>query len=134
MKLNGNKGEFMKKSLWKNNFKTIKNTRRRFISILVMAFLGVGFFSGLVATSPDMLDTLDKYTDNNKMYDIDIVSTLGLTKDDLDEINKIDGVQKAYGIQTKDSMTEFNEIETPCKVIEYNENINVPTVISGRLP
>ena len=124
----------MKKSLWKNNFKTIKNTRRRFISILVMAFLGVGFFSGLVATSPDMLDTLDKYTDNNKMYDIDIVSTLGLTKDDLDEINKIDGVQKAYGIQTKDSMTEFNEIETPCKVIEYNENINVPTVISGRLP
>lgn len=124
----------MKKSLWKNNFKTIKNTRRRFISILVMAFLGVGFFSGLVATSPDMLDTLDKYTDNNKMYDIDIVSTLGLTKDDLDEINKIDGVQKAYGIQTKDSMAEFNEIENPCKIIEYNENINVPTVISGRLP
>ncbi|MCI8617797.1 MAG: hypothetical protein HFJ60_06130 [Clostridia bacterium] len=40
----------MKKSLWKNNFKEIVKTKRRFISILIMAFLGVGFFSGLVAT------------------------------------------------------------------------------------
>ena len=45
----------MKKSLIKNSFKSIIKTRRRFISILVMAFLGVGFYSGLVASGPDML-------------------------------------------------------------------------------
>ena len=50
----------MKKSLIKNNLKAIIKTRRRFISMLIMAFLGVGFYSGLVATSPDMEDSLDK--------------------------------------------------------------------------
>ena len=69
----------MKKSLIKNIFKEIIKTRRRFISIMIMAFLGVGFFAGLTASSPDMLDSLDSYTDNNNMYDIRIVSTLGLT-------------------------------------------------------
>lgn len=51
----------MKKSLVKNNLKAIIKTRRRFFSILVMAFFSVGFFAGLVATSPDMLASLDKY-------------------------------------------------------------------------
>ena len=64
----------MKKSLIKNNFKSISKTRRRFLSILVMAFLGVGFYAGLVASSPDMLDSLDKYVGKNNMYDIDIIS------------------------------------------------------------
>lgn len=66
----------MKKSLIKNNFKEIIKTRRRFISIMVMAFLGVGFFAGLTASSPDMLDSLDSYTDKNNMHDISIISTL----------------------------------------------------------
>ena len=43
---------------------------------MIMAFLGVGFFAGLTASSPDMLDSLDSYTDNNNMYDINIISTL----------------------------------------------------------
>ena len=51
----------MKKALLKNSVKEIKNTYKRFISILLMAFLGVGFFAGLRATSPDMLRTIDNY-------------------------------------------------------------------------
>lgn len=124
----------MKKSLIKNNFKTILKTRRRFISMLVMAFLGVGFYSGLVATSPDMQDSLDKYCDKSKMYDIKIVSTLGLTDEDVNAIKEIDGVNDAYGLQTKDSMAIIDDKDSPCKVIEYNENINVPAVIAGTLP
>lgn len=124
----------MRRSLIKNNFKSIIKTRRRFLSILVMAFLGVGFYSGLVASSPDMLDSLDKYADENNMYDIGIVSTLGLTDEDVDEIKKIDGIENAYGIQTKDSMAEFENKENACTVIEYNESINIPYVVNGRLP
>ena len=51
----------MKKALLKDSVKEIKNTYKRFISILLMAFLGVGFFAGLRATSPDMLRTIDNY-------------------------------------------------------------------------
>lgn len=101
---------------------------------MIMAFLGVGFFSGLVATGPDMLDSLDKYTDNNKMFDINIISTLGLTDEDIQALKNIEGVESVYGIQTKDSMVNFDGKEGICKAIEYNENINVPNLISGKLP
>ena len=113
----------MKKSLLKNNFREISKNKRRFISMLVMAFLGVGFFAGLVATSPDMLDSLDKYADKSNFYDINIISTLGITDDDIQAVKNIDGVENAYGIQTKDSMVKIDDKESVCKVIEYNENV-----------
>ena len=124
----------MKKSLIKNSFKEISKTKRRFLSILIMAFLGVGFYSGLVACSPDMQDSLDKYVDKSNMYDIDVISTLGLTDEDINAIKEIDGVENAYGIQSKDTFINLNDKESICKVIEYNENINKPEVIYGRLP
>ena len=73
----------MKKALMKDSVKEIKNTYRRFLSILLMAFLGVGFFAGIRATSPDMVDTIDKYYDEQNVYDIQVISTLGLTENDL---------------------------------------------------
>lgn len=124
----------MKKSLIKNSFKEISKTKRRFLSILIMAFLGVGFYAGLVACSPDMQDSLDKYVDKSNMYDIDVISTLGLTDEDINAIKEIDGVENAYGIQSKDTFINLNDKESICKVIEYNENINKPEVIYGRLP
>lgn len=124
----------MKKSLIKNNLKEISKTRRRFISILIMAFLGVGFYAGLTASSPDMLDSLDSYTDNNKMYDINVISTLGLTDDDVNAIKQIDGIDEVYGLQTKDALSQINEKENVCKIIEYNQNINCPTIVAGKMP
>ena len=84
----------MVKVHFKNSIKSIIKSRRRFLSILIMAFLGVGFFSGLKACGPDMKEMLDNYVDNNKMYDIKIQSTLGLTDDDLKIVRKIDNVLK----------------------------------------
>ena len=124
----------MKKSLLKNNIKEISKTRRRFISILIMAFLGVGFYAGLNATSPDMLESLDSYADNSNMYDIQVISTLGLTDDDINAIKQIDGIDKAYGIQTKEALSKTEGKEKVCKIIEYNENINKPNVSEGRMP
>ena len=71
-----------------SSFRKIKNNYRRFISLLCMALLGVGFYAGIKAASPDMLKTLDTYLDEQNTYDIEIVSTLGLTEDDLEEIKK----------------------------------------------
>lgn len=70
----------MKKALLKDSVKEIKNTYKRFLSILLMAFLGVGFFAGIRATSPDMVDTIDNYYDTQNVYDIQVLSTLGLTR------------------------------------------------------
>lgn len=124
----------MKKSLFKNNIKEISKTRRRFISILIMAFLGVGFYSGLNASSPDMLESLDNYMNDSNMYDIQVISTLGLTEDDAIAINQINEISEAYGLQTKEALSKIEGKEKICKIIEYNDNINRPNISEGRLP
>ena len=116
----------MKNVLFKNSIKQIKNTHRRFVSILVMALLGVGFFAGLYATGPDMKESLDKYLDETDMYDISIVSTLGLTDEDVDQIKNVDGLETAYGIKEKDAEVKIADKEFVMNFIDYNEKVNRP--------
>ncbi len=123
----------MKKALFKDSIKEIKNTYKRFISILLMAFLGVGFFAGVRATSPDMLDTIDIYYKNQNMYDIQIISTLGLTIDDLNSIKKIDGVLETYGSYSTDEVIIDNNSEHVIKIMSIEE-INKPILKEGRMP
>ena len=65
----------------------IKNSFKRFLSLLVMSMLGVGVFVGLKMAAPDMIMSLDKYYDDNKVYDVKVVSTLGLTNDDINAVS-----------------------------------------------
>lgn len=124
----------MKKALLKDSLKQIVKTNKRFISILLMAFMGVGFFAGVRATSPDMKETLDRYLDNKNMYDINLVSTLGLTDDDLNEISKIEGIDKAVGIYSEDVFVKFEDEETVVKYIAYEDEINNLQILEGKLP
>lgn len=92
------KVKIVKKALIKDSFKEIRKTYKRFISILLMAFLGVGFFAGVRATSPDMEKTIDTYLDQRNVYDIKLLSTLGLTDDDIKEISNLESVNSAVRI------------------------------------
>lgn len=123
----------MKKALIKDSVKQIKNTFKRFISILLMAFLGVGFFAGIKATSPDMIYTIDKYYDEQNVYDIKIVSTLGLTNQDLEEIAKIEEVEQIEGAYEKDALIDIDREEVVVKLLPI-KNINTPALIEGNLP
>ena len=123
----------MKIALLKDSVKEIKNTYRRFISILLMAFLGVGFFAGLRATSPDMLDTIDKYYKEQNVYDIQILSTLGLTKSDIEELAKLDKVEKVTGSYETDGKIEIENQEIIAKFITIGD-INHPVLLSGNMP
>jgi len=124
----------MKRALLKNSFKAISKNKKRFLSMFFMALLGVGFFAGLTASGPDMKDTLDKYLDETKTYDINILATLGLTNEDVKALEEIDGVDKAYGIQYKDYLIEMKDKEYVAQIIEYNEKINNPYIVEGNLP
>ena len=123
----------MKKALMKDSFKEIKNTYKRFLSILLMAFLGVGFFAGIRATSPDMVDTIDKYYDSQNVYDIQVMSTLGLTDDDINEISKIENVDEVVGTYEIDGKLEIDKAEEIVKVMCV-EDINKPQLLEGKLP
>lgn len=123
----------MKKALIKDSVKQIKNTFKRFISILLMAFLGVGFFAGIKATSPDMVYTIDKYYDEQNVYDIQVVSTLGLTNQDLEEIAKIEKIEQIEGTYEKDALIDIDKAEVVVKLLPL-KNINTPALIEGNLP
>lgn len=123
----------MKRALLKDTLKEIKNTYKRFISILLMAFLGVGFFAGMRAASPDMVDTIDKYYEDNKVYDIQILSTLGLTNEDIEEVSKIDGIEKVVGTYEIDGKLEIDNKEVITKIMCIEE-VNKPILKQGEMP
>lgn len=123
----------MKKALFKDSVKEIRNTYKRFISILLMAFLGVGFFAGIRASSPDMVDTIDQYYKNQNVYDIEVISTLGLTKEDIDELSKIEGIDKAEASYEIDGEIDIDNTEIVTRVISVVE-INKPLLLEGSLP
>ena len=123
----------MKKALYKDAIKEIKNTYKRFISILLMAFLGVGFFAGIRATSPDMVNTLHTYYEAQNVYDIQVLSTLGLTQEDVDAIKQIDGVKDVVGTYETDAIIEIEQAEIIAKVMCI-EDTNQPVLLEGRMP
>lgn len=98
-----------------------------------MAFLGVGFFAGMRAASPDMISTIDNYFDSQNVYDIQILSTLGLTNEDIEALEQVEGVKKAYGEYSEDVLINYEDTEIVTKVLPI-DNINKVALINGRIP
>lgn len=96
-------GEGMKKkALRKDFFVEVRKSRNRFLSILFIVALGVSFYSGIQSAAPDMKRSGDVYFDREKLMDLKVVSTLGLTEEDLLELEKTKGIEKAEGAYMTD--------------------------------
>ena len=87
----------MNNVLLKDTRRTIERTRARFISLVAIVALGVSFFAGVNATAPDMRDTARQYYRDTNILDLQIVSTAGLTDEDLAVIASIQGVEYVGG-------------------------------------
>lgn len=124
----------MKNRIITISFREIKKSYKRFLSLLIMSFLGVAVFVGLRSSDKVMLYSLDKYYDNNNVYDIKIVSTLGLTDSDIDALKKLDLTDEIYGIHSKDVYYLTEEKSYVLKISSINENINIINLVDGRLP
>ena len=117
-----------------SSIREIKHSFKRFLSLLVMSMLGVLVFVGLKMAAPDMMKSLDKYYDDNNFYDIKIVSTLGLTNDDIKAFENLKTVKKAYGSYSKDVLVEAKNKELVVKLIGINQDINKIEILKGRMP
>ena len=82
----------MKKALRKNFYMEIRHSLGRFLSIFFIVAIGCAFFSGIRASEPDMRYSGDAYFDEKNLMDIQVMSTMGLTEDDLDAIRAVDGI------------------------------------------
>lgn len=123
------------KALHKDIVLQIKHTWKRFLSILLMALLGVGFFAGIKATSPDMKDTLDVYFDEQNIFDIEVVSTLGIVQKDIDAISQIAEIEKILPTYSTDLEFNIGQNDIIVKAYSYfTDEINQPQLQDGKLP
>lgn len=124
----------MKNKLFEHSIKKIKDNYKRFISLFFLSLLGVGFFGGIKATSPDMLDTLDKFYDDSKVYDIEVLSTSGFSDDDKNEISKLESVENVVGSYYKDVYVDIEDKEYILRMLPISSDINKVYLDEGEMP
>lgn len=122
------------KKINKDTFIEIKKTFKRFISILLIVLLGVGFFAGIKAASPDMKKTIDKYCKDQNVMDLTVISTLGLTEDDINELKNVDGVKEVIPSYSKDAIIKIDENDIVVKINAIDDNVNKLKLKEGRMP
>ena len=128
----------MKNAFMKDVLKDIKKSKGRFLSIFAIIALGVAFFSGIKVAPIDMKNTADKYYDDYNFMDLTLYSTLGFTDEDVEEIEKVDGVQDIYPTYSLDAITMVDTSDIVLKVMGMPLNkdgyVNQYRLIEGRFP
>jgi len=152
----------MKKALWKNLIREIRNSRTRYLSILGIAMIGVAFFAGIRATGPDMKRSGDAYFDRTSMFDLLVASDEGLVAEDIEAIRSASGVArvepgliqdalldyggdqsavvKLYSMPIEEEAPGLSERPATFQQSDYGISgetsgwLNTPHVVSGRLP
>ena len=125
----------MKSAMQKDFWREIKHTKSRFFSIMILVALSVAFLSGLRATAPDMKKTGDDYLDSLHLADIQVLSTLGLTDEDIDAIRAQKNIENAEGEYVLDAFASSGGAEAVVKVLSLSdEGINDVLLREGRMP
>ncbi|MBV1817518.1 FtsX-like permease family protein [Anaerosalibacter bizertensis] len=133
----------MKNPLFKDTFREIKKTKSKFFSIFAIVVLGVAFFAGIKATSPDMKITADKYFDKYRLMDMRLISTVGFTDEDVDiikELSGAEGIMPSYSIDALVNMEDkdlvLNVLPLPMDRINNPDEsyINRTKLVKGRYP
>ncbi len=124
----------MTKGLRKDFRREIRHSFSRFLSILLISALGVAFYAGIRSASPAMQDSIDAVYDAENFMDIEVMGTLGLSKDDIATLLTLDGVSAAEGVYTKDYLCEAEDRVVVTKTMSMTNQINQFRVKEGRYP
>ena len=125
----------MKNAMQKDFWREIQHTRSRFFSMMILVALSVAFLSGLKATAPDMKRTGDDYLDSLHLADIQVLSTLGLTDDDITSLRAQDKVEDAEGEYVIDAFASSDSLDAVVKVLSLSgRGINEVLLRGGRMP
>lgn len=96
----------MKSALKKDTVREIRHSLGRFLSIFLIVLLGCGFFSGIKATMPDMIDTAEKYFSDNRLMDIKLMSSIGVKSEDVEAVKR----QRTLRALWRDILRTFSTI------------------------
>lgn len=132
----------MKNAFLLDTFREIRHSLSRFLSIFTIIALGCGFFAGIKATMPDMIDTASEYFIENNLMDYKLMSNIGIKSEDVQAVRNADGVKGAVAGYSKDVYYYYNNQNCVLKVMSLNSTLdessknylNKPVLLEGRLP
>jgi len=124
----------MRFSIIRLTIRSIRTFSGRYLALLLIVALSVGFFSGLKITKDAMVNTGNEFLEELNLYDFRLYSTLGFTKEDVNEFSKLSGVEIAEGSNSLDVMIEYAENIRPIKIMGLPNKINIPELVAGRFP
>lgn len=125
----------MKLAYSKDIFRTIKKEKKRFIALMLITLLGVCMLTGLKASCDDLRYSADVFFDKQHLFDLKILSTLGLTDADVEALKQVDGIKDVEGTfsDTVYTIHDNKKKSVELKVLS-EQGINVPYMIEGKLP
>ena len=125
----------MPRALFTEIIRTIKGSLARFLAIVGIVALGCGFFAGLKMASPDMQEAAHTFYANQHLYDLRIISTLGLSEKDVHALASVEGVEAVMPSRTVDVMATLTSSQSSARVSSFRPGeLNQPVVVEGRLP
>ncbi len=125
----------MNKGIIKTTFREIKSSFGRYMAILLIIALGVGFYSGLKISYESMVYSADRYFENNNFYDYQLLSTLGFDEDAEETLKNQEGVLAAEGVKSADIIIHREDgTEKVIKTMSMPKEINTLILMSGRFP
>ena len=125
----------MPRALFTEITRTIKGSLARFLAIAGIVALGCGFFAGLKMASPDMQEAAHTFYANQHLYDLRVISTLGLSEKDVSALASVEGVEAVMPSRTVDVMATLTSSQSTARVSSFRPGeLNQPIVVEGRLP
>lgn len=126
----------MKRIMTRSALREVKGSFSRWIAILAIIALGVGFFCGLKVCREAFLKTGDTYLNGSSFFDYELVSTLGIDEENVSDIKALDGVADAEGSRSCDILisNDSDQGEKVAKLHTVSSRINTLKLISGRMP
>ena len=121
--------------LKKTTLREIRGSLGRYIAILAIVALGVGFFAGLKVTRESMVSTTDDYLKAHKMFDYQLLSTIGFDDKSVRKVADVSGVKSAEGsVSTDVLITAGNSEESAFKAYSVTKTVNTLKLSAGRMP
>lgn len=125
----------MSKGMIKTTIREIRGSLGRYMAILAIVMLGVGFFSGLKATTPAMIATENDYLSQQNFFDFRLLSTVGFDEEDVEELTGLGEIADVEGAVSVDALCVLGEgNESVYKIHTMPESINRLVLTAGRMP
>ena len=116
--------------LIKNSLKKIKKSFGRYLSLVLIIFIGVGFYTGIIESIPNIKRVQTEFYNDKNTMDIKVISTLGLTDEDISAISEVEDVSVVVGSYSVDTLVDDEVV----RVHAIEENINGVLLRDGRMP